>query len=516
MFQQYRLPVASIIYLACCLLLFPAYQFIFDDDGMGYMMVARRLAEGDYHNAINSYWSPLHSWLVLPLVKSGMAEITAFKLSNLIIGLLILIQVHRLSNKTALSDTLKTVLLLVSIPIIIHYAIYEIAADVLFCWLILVYTDLITARDFYKRPGLNLLCGVTGAALYLTKAYGFPFFVAHFTIIQVWHYFHSKDADRKKWLVSNLLTGIGCLLLLSAPWIWVLYNKFQELTIGYTGRYNMNVYLYTRQFTATDLVAPPPYPDSPGNWEDPRFDPVHRTPGEFYFRPDILIRQVRLFLTNFMEAASCFSQLSFLAPAILFGLAIYWFYQRNALIFLFFLTSVLLPLGYLMVHIETRFLWAVGLLLLIGGALLLQSLLGRLYIRGTRAIICWAVFFGSFLMAPVNQLKDAVGGNAALFELAAFAKEKNLRGKYLASDNAVYDFVPKLAFLTRSSTWLLTKPDLPWEDHLAAMRKHHINYYFYRYNNARELQAFMQGALYKAAYKVHDAGLYNLLILEIK
>ncbi len=48
------------------------------------------------------------------------------------------------------------------------------------------------------------------------------------------------------------------------------------------------------------------------------------------------------------------------------------------------------------------------------------------------------------------------------------------------------------------------------------MRRYNIGYYFFRYNNAKELQAFMQGSLYKAAYKVHDTGLYHLLILEIK
>ncbi len=54
----------------------------------------------------------------------------------------------------------------------------------LFCWLVLVYVDLITADNFFKSAKLNLLCGVTGAALYLTKAYGFPFFLLHFVILQ--------------------------------------------------------------------------------------------------------------------------------------------------------------------------------------------------------------------------------------------------------------------------------------------------------------------------------------------
>jgi hypothetical protein len=516
MFQQYRLPIASIIYLACCLLLYPAYRFIFDDDGIGYMMVARRLAEGDFYNAINSYWSPLHSWLVVPFIKAGMTELAAFKLSNFIIGFCILVQVYRLCNKTSLSDQLKSIVLLVAVPVVFHYAIYELAADVLFCWLVLVYVDLITRDNFFKSARLNLLCGVTGAALYLTKAYGFPFFLLHFVIVQVWYTINTKSTESKKWMVRNLMLGIGIFLLLSAPWIWALYQKFGELTIGYTSRHNLDVYLYTRQVTTTDLVFPPPYPDSPGNWEDPWFDPLKRTPGEYYFRPDILIRQIRLFLTNFIEALSCFNFISALATAVLCGLGIFWFYQKNRVIFLFFLTSCLLPLGYMMVHIETRFLWSVGLLLLIGGAMLVQTLLAQLRIRGWQAYLCWTIFLGTFLVAPVNQLKDATGGNAQLFELADFALEKNIRGKYLLSDNADYSMVPKMAFLTRSSTWLLTSLDKSWDDHLAAMHKYNIGYYFFRYNNAKELQAFMQGSLYKAAHKVHDTGLYNLLILEIK
>lgn len=516
MFQQYRLQIASIIYLACCLLLYPAYRFIFDDDGLGYMMVARRLAEGDLHNAINGYWSPLHSWLALPLIKAGMAELTAFKLSSWLTGLLIIIWVHRLTNKTALNNLYKSWVLLVCIPIAIHYAIYEVAADVLFCWLVLVYVDIITEENFFARPWLNLLCGITGAALYFSKTYAFPFFLLHFILLQCWFYFNSGGPERKRWLLRNLAIGIGSFLLLCAPWIWLLYDKYNELTIGYAGRLNQDVHLYSRQLTSDALVYPPPYPDSPGAWEDPWYTPLRRTPGEYFFRPDILIKQIRLLLTNLIRAVESFGYLSFLGLAVLFAMGIYLLQQRNRVLFIFFLTALILPSGYLLVFIEPRYIWPVSLLLLISGAFLLQVLLGRLRIDGKSAIACWLVFFSSFLINPVNQLKDAIGGNQELFKLAAFAEEQQIKGQYLYSDNADYSMIPKLAFLTRSSTWMLMKSDIPFEDQLAAMRKNGIGYYFFRYNNARELQAFMQGSLYKAAYKVHDTGLYNLLVLEIK
>lgn len=515
MFQQYRLLIASILYLACCLLLYPAYHFIFDDDGMGYMMVARRLAEGNWQHAINGYWSPLHSWVAVPLIKMGMTEMTAFKISNWIIGLLILVWIHRLSNKTGLTGQLKAILLLVCIPIIIHYAVYEVAADLLFCWLALVYTDIITEEDFFVKARLNLLCGVVAAFLYFSKAYAFPFFLLHFSLVQGWFYVNSGGPERKKWLIRNLVLGFGSFLLLAAPWIWALYDKYDELTIGYAGRLNQDVHLYSRQSTTDALVFPPPYPDSPGGWEDPYFIPVQRTPGEYFFRPDILVKQVRLFLTNVIRAVAAFNQLSFLALATLLGLGIYLMQQRNRVLFLFLLTCLILPSGYLLVFIEPRYIWPVNLLILTGGAFLLQIILSRLRIARKAATICWALFFGSFLIAPINDLKDTFNGNQELFQLADFAEEKNIRGRYCCSDNADYSMIPKLAFLTHSSTWTITRGDKPYEEHLAALRENRIGYYFFRYNNAREMQSFMNSALYKAARRVHDPGIYNLLILEI-
>src|SRR4051812_40805140 len=102
MLNRYRLPFALIVYTTCFAILYPLYRFKFDDDGIGYLMVTKRLAAGDLFNAINGYWSPLHSWLLAPLYKAGLNEFTAFKLSNGLIGAGILITVNRLCGKTNL------------------------------------------------------------------------------------------------------------------------------------------------------------------------------------------------------------------------------------------------------------------------------------------------------------------------------------------------------------------------------------------------------------------------------
>ena len=39
-------------------------RYAFDPDGVAYADVARAWLRGDWHNALNTYWSPLYSWLL--------------------------------------------------------------------------------------------------------------------------------------------------------------------------------------------------------------------------------------------------------------------------------------------------------------------------------------------------------------------------------------------------------------------------------------------------------------------
>lgn len=54
------------------ILLLPFYKQVFDVDGIGYSLVAQHLAHGNFARAINGFWSPLHSWLIAPFIKTGI------------------------------------------------------------------------------------------------------------------------------------------------------------------------------------------------------------------------------------------------------------------------------------------------------------------------------------------------------------------------------------------------------------------------------------------------------------
>ena len=75
------------------LVAWPFYKYITDPDGASYAAIADHYASGNFNEAINGLWSPLHSWLVIPLIKFGVNTIIAFKLTNLILGVLFLITI---------------------------------------------------------------------------------------------------------------------------------------------------------------------------------------------------------------------------------------------------------------------------------------------------------------------------------------------------------------------------------------------------------------------------------------
>src|SRR6266540_3880290 len=107
MLKKYPLLAVLIVYAISYILLYPFYQYIFDVDVVGYLSVTRYLAAGNFEHGINGFWSPLHSWLAVPLYKAGINEFAAFRIINGLIGAGIIIVVKRLLAKINIENKLQ-------------------------------------------------------------------------------------------------------------------------------------------------------------------------------------------------------------------------------------------------------------------------------------------------------------------------------------------------------------------------------------------------------------------------
>jgi hypothetical protein len=504
-----RLLFVLLLYTVCFILLYPFYQYIFDEDGLGYLMVVKHLSNGDLDRGINGAWSPLHAWLVVPLYKAGINEFDAFRISNGIIGGLILVSFHGLLKKAPVPDLFRTISLLVGIPVVLAYAYYELGADILFCLLVLVYANIITGAAVFESGKKNLLCGLVGCLCYLSKTYGLPFFIVSFVIIQFTWYKQSSLPNKRRLLTRNMALAFAGLLLPAIPWVVMLYQKYQFITVGYSGRLNYYWTVYRTEMTTSELLI------APNNmvcvWEDPYYWPTRPVP--FPSFAAYALAQARVILEGVMATLRCFLNMSFLAAAIVIISFFYILKKKLRQLVPLLVIVTILPAGYLVVHTEIRYLWAVTFLVLLLGSVLLAE--ASLLITGKNArLAAWCLFFGSFLIYPVNQLKDTAGKGAEVFHLAAELQAKGVSGKWVSS-LANYSEAQRLAYLTNSIYYAITQTGFHYEALLAACREKKIDYYFFYYKYPFELEAFKQTVLYKNAKQEIITKNANLLLLKM-
>lgn len=504
-----RLLFVLLLYTVGFILLYPFYQYIFDEDGLGYLSVVTQLSKGNFDRGVNGCWSPLHAWIALPVYKAGFNEFDAFRISSGFIGALILFFFHQLLTKAAITVRLRTIGLLISVPIVLAYAYYELAADILFCLMVLVYANLLMGKNVFESGFKNLLCGLVGCLCYLSKTYGLPFFIVTFVIIQFIWYKQSLLPGKRKLLVRNISLGLLGLLLPAIPWVIVLYQKYQFITFGYSGRLNFYWTVFASEMTTRELLV------APNNmttvWEDPYFWPNRPVP--FPSFGAYLITQLRVMLESGKDTLRSLLDISFLAAPVIIISFFYILKKRMVQWMPLLVIAAILPLGYLPVHAETRYLWALTFLILLFGMVLMQE--AHRFLTGKyERLAVWCLFFGSFLIYPVNQLKDTARHGTGVFQLAAELQAQGVQGHF-ASGTLNYSDVERLAYLTNSIFYATTRTDFSYDELLAACRAKKIDYYFFYYKYPFELELFKQSPLYKNAKQEVITKNANLLLLKM-
>src|SRR5690606_7113878 len=145
-------------------------------------------------------------------------------------------------------------------------------ADLWQCFFLLLSLHIMLSERFRTRPGYWILYGATGALAYFAKAYSFSFFILNtvgcgFFVIQAW-----KKENRRAF-AGMAITSLLTMIILSAPWIYLLHEKYGSWMTSTAGKLNLSWYLTGEPFYDKDIVyfLPPPYGDSPYYWEDPYY-----------------------------------------------------------------------------------------------------------------------------------------------------------------------------------------------------------------------------------------------------
>ena len=283
----------------CCLgiLLFSLYQFQINPDGVSYLNIAHLYAIGDFHDAINGFWGPLISWLLVPLILLKLQPLFAYKIVSLTISFFTFIAIRKLSYRFAINEEVRLLILIAAIPMLLFYAFLLVTPDLVLLCITLYYFYYIFDADYSKKATQGFIIGFLGALLYFSKSYGFYFFIAHFSLFTFIYLLKSKNHQERRNVLLKYIFGLTIFLIISGIWIYSLSNKYQHFTVSISGEYNMKLDSLGSEGQPVHYqgLLPLSYPAAVSAWDDPSYLTID------YEKSPRLVDQIAFQIVHFGE-----------------------------------------------------------------------------------------------------------------------------------------------------------------------------------------------------------------------
>lgn len=380
-----------LIYVITGLMLLPYFLFDISTDGISYINIAWKYINGDFGKAINGYWSPLYSWMLIPFLILKIEPILATKILAFTIGIFILRGIRPLCLRLSLSTTYTNIILLVFTPTILLYGYRGFVSDIISLLFLIYYFNLIISPQTFLNTKNSVFLGIWGGLAYLARNYNFYFFVFHFSILFIIRLLISKGKENKKKIFRNFLVGLSIFILISGFWISLISIKYKTLTFSTAGVFNFIRYGPTMKTHSSNWsnLQPPSDPYSTSAWDDPTIINTNNYKWGIFYSPENTKYYVELFIANTYKLfyiLNKFSYLSLIVVAGIFFICLRSFRKllKNNKLLAVLLTLILYPLGYVIVHLEPRHIIVVFLFLVIFGTRFTQSLARLKYLSSLK------------------------------------------------------------------------------------------------------------------------------------
>jgi hypothetical protein len=471
----------GVTYVALGIYVLPYYRYQINPDGVSYITIAYKYLHGDFGNAINAYWGPMISWLLVPLLFFNLPALYAVKIQMLLVGLITLLGLRQVFC-IYIKGRLRTLLLFPLVPVLLYSSVFAITPDLHLLCALVFYFSAILDPGYPSKVKLGMACGLFGGLAFLCKSFAFPFFILHFLLFNFFRYQSRSDSEGKKRIIRNCLWGFFVFTLISGPWVFLISHKYHTLTFGTAGLGAYRVALNPDMEAIVEGFHDPPNPTALSFHEDPtplilETRPWHITDSAAHLKYylNILVRNIADTLKIFL----LFSPATYLFMGILFvrrwgnpdpGLS--RGFHRLVLI-----TLVLNVAGYLPVFVEERYLW-ISLMLLYGlGTDFMYGFYYRSFPARRIMILGMALCLLSFAVHPSLYLLKHKNLHEDVYLLShRMKKELGIEGK-IASNSHLHLSLA-VCYHLGSPYFGYAKRGIGQEGLIRELKKYHIDYYF--------------------------------------
>ncbi|HEY1039171.1 MAG TPA: hypothetical protein VGF30_07180 [Bacteroidia bacterium] len=176
--------LALIAYLVICIVLLPVYQYDIAPDAISYISIANDYAEGDFSNALNAYWSPLISWLLVPFILFKVSTVLAFKMVLILFGFLSYREFIQIIRNAILTfdSFIRSIIEWAVLPLFCFFALCNLTPDLLSIYFILRYFNLLLNKQAHENRWQAVKLGLVCALACFAKSYNLVFILPHFII----------------------------------------------------------------------------------------------------------------------------------------------------------------------------------------------------------------------------------------------------------------------------------------------------------------------------------------------
>jgi hypothetical protein len=450
------------------------YWYYFGPDFISYTSIAKNYAAGNWHQAINSWWSPAYSWLLAFFSYFFPDPLTANKVVQFCAGLVAVPLLRQLIffHTPVKKDLYAEWACLLLVPALVFWALQsdtpDFCAAVVLIWFFLKTLQLTVSFSRHDA----VIASITGALAYLFKSYNFYFIIAFGLFVLVWKLVTTSN---RKPVLRQWITVALPFLLLSFIWIGLMALRYKKITVTSiawhqpcTDKYVLQLKPVAAacdcsglQFDSANITS---------NWETPGTYPASSL-------ANMVTTQQNTGSTVLRNAGHFFkSFISRYQLVLLFVLVLLLpsFWRKNGWWYIAF--SGIYCSGYFMLHLEHRFFIMPLLLLMVAIIVSYLRIAETIQNKWVNSVVLLAI--GFLLVHSYLYHLNKFDENTVPEKTYQFSKQQtfDFKGKNIAAAAGLYDDGLYFSFYNNSRFYgSLTTPENDARS-IEALKKNKIDY----------------------------------------
>ena len=228
------------IFILLSLFFLNHYRYQINPDAIYDISIAAKYSKGLFFDAINGYRSPLISIVLVPFIWLKMEPLLAYKIINIICGIIILFIIKKTCKLFLINNLGKFFILIFSIPILLYFIFKETTPDILSAIFILLFFNVLVDKSIAYSYKKGLYLGIITGFGYLSKAYNLIFFISILILVTIVELLLGKQ--NRKQIIRNLIFAILIILVISLPYIVTLSIKYNEFSYSTIGEFTYKLY----------------------------------------------------------------------------------------------------------------------------------------------------------------------------------------------------------------------------------------------------------------------------------